>query len=83
MNEDYRPEPEHTAAARYSEPSLFQPGGTGGLIPASSPFALNMSQSPDPAPATNPAILSHYFKELGISRSSLKSVVNKINGLHD
>jgi hypothetical protein len=32
-------------------------------------------------PATNPAILSRKFNELWISRSSLKSVVNKINGL--
>jgi hypothetical protein len=42
-----------------------------------------MSQSPHPAPATNPAILSRKFNELWISRSSLKSIVNKINGLSD
>ena len=27
MNEDYRPEPERTAAGRYSEPSLFSLAG--------------------------------------------------------
>ena len=37
----------------------------------------------NPTPATNPAILSRKFNELWISRSSLKSVVNKINGLSD
>ena len=50
---------------------------------ASSPCALKMSQSPDPAPATNPAILCRKFNELWISRSSRKSVVNKINGLRE
>jgi hypothetical protein len=47
----------------------------------SSARALKMSQSPDPAPVTNPAILSRKFNKLSISKSSLKSVVNKINGL--
>jgi hypothetical protein len=35
------------------------------------------------APATKPAILSRKFNELWINRSSLKSAVNKINGLSD